>query len=172
MVLPTTAHAAFEKSAEYFGVTSIRVPVHDGFRADAAAMERAITPNTVLLVASAPSYPQARRRSGDGDRPRSRRRAGSPVTSTPAWRRHAADARAPRPPVAPFDFRVPGVTSISVDLHKYGYTAKGASVILHRDRELRRHQTFTTDKLARRGSTRARACSGRRAVARSPRRGR
>ena len=48
-------------------------------------------------------------------------------------------------PIPPFDFRVPGVTSMSVDLHKYGYTAKGASVILHRNRELRRHQTFATD---------------------------
>jgi glutamate/tyrosine decarboxylase-like PLP-dependent enzyme len=47
--------------------------------------------------------------------------------------------------IAPWDFRVPGVTSISVDLHKFGYTAKGASVILHRTRALRRFQTFTTD---------------------------
>ena len=47
--------------------------------------------------------------------------------------------------VPPFDFRVEGVTSVSVDLHKYGYAAKGASVIVHRDRDLRRHQTFTTD---------------------------
>jgi glutamate/tyrosine decarboxylase-like PLP-dependent enzyme len=47
--------------------------------------------------------------------------------------------------VPPFDFRVPGVTSMSVDLHKYGYTAKGASVIVHRNKELRRHQTFVTD---------------------------
>jgi glutamate/tyrosine decarboxylase-like PLP-dependent enzyme len=48
-------------------------------------------------------------------------------------------------PVPAWDFRVPGVTSISVDLHKFGYTAKGASVIVHRTRALRRHQTFTTD---------------------------
>src|SRR5262249_59000606 len=44
-----------------------------------------------------------------------------------------------------FDFRVAGVTSISVDLHKYGYTPKGASVIVHRTKALRKHQTFTTD---------------------------
>src|SRR5688572_26126278 len=48
-------------------------------------------------------------------------------------------------PIPAFDFQVPGVTSISVDLHKYGYTAKGASVIVHRDKGLRRHQTFLTD---------------------------
>lgn len=58
MVLPTTAHAAFEKGAEYFGVTSVRVPVGDDFRADPRAMERAMTTHTVLVVASAPAYPQ------------------------------------------------------------------------------------------------------------------
>src|SRR5262249_1500390 len=58
MVLPTSAHAAFEKGAEYFGVRAVRVPVGGDFRADPAAMARAVTPNTVLLVASAPSYPQ------------------------------------------------------------------------------------------------------------------
>jgi glutamate/tyrosine decarboxylase-like PLP-dependent enzyme len=47
--------------------------------------------------------------------------------------------------VTPFDFRVPGVTSISVDLHKYGYTAKGASVIMHRNKQLRSYQTYVTD---------------------------
>jgi glutamate/tyrosine decarboxylase-like PLP-dependent enzyme len=49
-------------------------------------------------------------------------------------------------PIPPFDFRVPGVTSMSVDLHKYGYTAKGASVIVHRSKELRKHQTFVTNR--------------------------
>ncbi|MBI3782425.1 MAG: aspartate aminotransferase family protein, partial [Deltaproteobacteria bacterium] len=48
-------------------------------------------------------------------------------------------------PIPPWDFRVPGVTSISVDLHKYGYTAKGASVLIHRSKQLRQHQTFITD---------------------------
>src|SRR4029453_6213837 len=58
MVLPSTAHAAFEKGAEYFGVRSVRVPVGDDFRADPRAMARVTGPDTVLLVASAPSYPQ------------------------------------------------------------------------------------------------------------------
>ena len=47
--------------------------------------------------------------------------------------------------VAPWNFSVPGVTSISVDLHKFGYTAKGASVIMHRNKKLRGYQTFVTD---------------------------
>ena len=46
--------------------------------------------------------------------------------------------------IPPWTFSVPGVTSISVDLHKFGYTTKGASVIVHRSRELRSHQTFVT----------------------------
>ncbi|HVM96398.1 MAG TPA: aminotransferase class V-fold PLP-dependent enzyme, partial [Candidatus Acidoferrales bacterium] len=58
MVLPTTAHAAFEKGADYFGVRSVRVPVRSDYRADVTAMASAITPNTVLLAASAPQYPQ------------------------------------------------------------------------------------------------------------------
>jgi sphinganine-1-phosphate aldolase len=145
MVLPTSAHAAFEKGAEYFGVRAVRVPVGDDFRADPTAMERAITPNTVLLVASAPSYPQG---------------VIDPVAEIAAL----AEARGISchvdacmggitlpmmerlgHPIPPFDFRVPGVTSISVDLHKYGYTPKGASVIVYRTKALRKHQTFTTD---------------------------
>lgn len=145
MVLPASAHAAFEKGAHYFGVRSVRVPVRDDYRADVAAMEKAMTPNTVLVVASAPQYPQ-----GIVD----------PVAEIAA----IAAARGVNchvdacmggvtlpmlerlgHPIPPFDFRVPGVTSMSVDLHKYGYTAKGASVILHRNKELRKHQIFTTD---------------------------
>ena len=145
MVLPASAHAAFEKGAEYFGVRGVRVPVGDDFRGDPRAMERAITPNTVLLVASAPSYPQG---------------VIDPVAEIAAL----AEARGISCHVdacmggitlpmmerlgyaiPPFDFRLPGVTSISVDLHKYGYTPKGASVIVHRTKALRKHQTFTTD---------------------------
>jgi glutamate/tyrosine decarboxylase-like PLP-dependent enzyme len=145
MVLPTSAHAAFEKGAAYFDVRSVRVPVRPDFRADVAAMEAAITPNTVLLVASAPQYPQG---------------VVDPVSEIAALAAardinchvDACMGGVTLPmlerlghPVPPFDFRVPGVTSMSVDLHKYGYTAKGASVILHRNKALRQHQTFTTD---------------------------
>jgi len=145
MVLPTSAHAAFEKGAYYFGVKSVRVPVRDDFRADVGAMAAAVNDNTVLMVASAPAYPQG---------------VIDPVADIAALAEHrginchvdACMGGMTLPmlerlgyPIAPFDFRVPGVTSISVDLHKYGYTAKGASVILHRSRDLRRFQTFTTD---------------------------
>ena len=42
------------------------------------------------------------------------------------------------------DFRNPGVTSMSVDTHKYGYAAKGTSVVLYRTEELRHYQYYTT----------------------------
>ncbi len=144
MVLPTSAHAAFEKGADYFGVRSVRVPVAPDFRADPDAMAKAINANTVLVVASAPQYPQG---------------VIDPVEPIAALAAEAGvnchvDA-CMGGMVLPFlerlgqklplwDFRVPGVTSTSVDLHKYGYTAKGASVLVHRTKELRRHQTFTT----------------------------
>jgi glutamate/tyrosine decarboxylase-like PLP-dependent enzyme len=145
MVLPASAHAAFEKAAAYFGVRSVRVPVRDDYRADPGAMAAALTPQTVLLVASAPQYPQG---------------VIDPVADVAALAAErdvschvdACMGGVTLPmlerlghPVPPFDFRVPGVTSISVDLHKYGYTAKGASVLVHRTRELRKHQTFFTD---------------------------
>lgn len=145
MVLPTSAHAAFEKGAHYFGVRSVRVPVGADWRADVAAMAAAITENTVLVVASAPQYPQG---------------VVDPVAEIAALAAargiachvDACMGGAALPflerlgePVPPWDFRVPGVTSISVDLHKFAYTAKGASVIVHRTRTFRRYQTFTTD---------------------------
>jgi sphinganine-1-phosphate aldolase len=145
MILPTTAHAAFEKAAYCFGVSSIRVPVRDDFRAAPAAMAARLTPNSVLIVGSAPAYPQG---------------VIDPIAEIGEMAERAGinchvDAcmggmtlpmlERLGYPIPPFDFRVPGVTSISVDLHKYGYTAKGASVILHRNKELRRHQTFTTE---------------------------
>ncbi len=142
MVLPETAHPAFHKAAHYFGVRPIVVPVDADFRADPEAMERAITPNTVLMVGSAPAYPH-----GTLD----------PIPAlAEVARRHGilfhVDAcvggfflpfaeRLGRE-IEPWDFRVPGVTSLSADLHKYGYAAKGASVILYRTPELRRHQFF------------------------------
>jgi glutamate/tyrosine decarboxylase-like PLP-dependent enzyme len=142
MVLPSTAHPAFEKAAHYFGVQPVHVPVGDDFRAQVDLMEAAITPNTVLMVGSAPSYPQG---------------VVDPIGQLAFLaQKHEilfhVDAcvggfmlpfvRKLGYPVPDFDFQVPGVTSISADLHKYGYAAKGASVILYRSRDLRLHQFF------------------------------
>ncbi|MFJ6673466.1 pyridoxal phosphate-dependent decarboxylase family protein [Actinosynnema sp. NPDC091369] len=141
IVLPETAHAAFHKAAHYFGVRVVAVPVDpDTFRADPAAMAAAIDDSTVLVVASAPSYAHG---------------VVDPVAGIAA----AALARGVRchvdaciggwvlphaPDVPPFDFSVPGVTSISVDLHKYAYCPKGTSVLLHASADLRRAQYFAS----------------------------
>ena len=145
MVLPTSAHAAFEKAAHYFGVRSVRVPVGDDWRADVDAMRAAINERTVLVVGSAPQYPQG---------------VVDPIADLAALAAErdvlchvdACMGGVILPYLArlgyavpEFDFAVDGVTSMSVDLHKFGYTAKGASVILYRSKQLRAHQTFTTD---------------------------
>ena len=144
VVLPSTAHPAFDKAAHYFGLKLLRVPVRGDFRADVDAMRRAITSDTVLVVGSAPSYPHG---------------VVDPIAKLAKLAQEReilchVDAcvggmmlpfvRKLGYPVPDWDFRVPGVTSISVDLHKYGYAAKGASVILYRDKALRRHQLFAS----------------------------
>ncbi|MGB8645988.1 MAG: aspartate aminotransferase family protein [Anaerolineae bacterium] len=142
MILPVTAHPAFDKAAHYFSVKSVHVPVDSNFRAEVDAVRAAITPNTILLVGSAPSYPQG---------------ALDPIADLGRLAREhdlllhvdacvggmlLPFARKLGYPVADFDLSVPGVTSISADLHKYGYAAKGASVILYKTRALRRHQFY------------------------------
>lgn len=145
VVLPTSAHAAFEKACYYFGLETRRIAVDTEWRADVTAMSAAIDSNTVLLVGSAPQYPQG---------------VIDPITEIASLglsldinvHVDACMGGVTLPflerlglPITPWDFRVDGVTSISVDLHKYGYTAKGASVILHRNKKLRSYQTFVTD---------------------------
>ena len=145
VVLPTSAHAAFEKACYYFGLETRRVAVRADWRADVEAMSQSIDENTVLIVGSAPQYPQG---------------VVDPITEIAALARARninchVDAcmggvtltflERLGEEIPLWDFRVEGVTSISVDLHKYGYTSKGASVILHRNRQLRSYQTFTTD---------------------------
>ncbi len=144
MVLPTTAHAAFRKAAHYFGVRVIDVEVGADFRADSAAIGSAITGDTVLVVASAPSYAHgvvdpvpeiARIASAQGIRCHVDACIGGWVLPYAA--------RLGRP-VTPWSFAVEGVTSISVDLHKYGYAPKGTSILLHRSPALRRPQYFAS----------------------------
>lgn len=142
MILPATAHPAFEKAAHYFSVKPVHVPVESDFRADVEATRAAITPHTILIIGSAPSYPQG---------------VIDPIVELAQIAQENdllfhVDAcvggfmlpfvRKLGYPVPDLDFRVPGVTSISADLHKYAYAAKGASVILYKTRALRRHQFF------------------------------
>jgi glutamate/tyrosine decarboxylase-like PLP-dependent enzyme len=145
MVIPSTAHAAFHKAAHYFGVRAVVVDVDpETYTARPEAMAGACDDNTVLLVASAPSYAH-----GVVDPVRE-------VAAIAAERgvRCHVDAciggwilpylRQDGVAVPEFDFAVPGVTSISVDLHKYAYTPKGASILLHRDASSRRSQFFAS----------------------------
>jgi glutamate/tyrosine decarboxylase-like PLP-dependent enzyme len=142
MVVPITAHAAFDKAAQYFNLELARVPVDDGGRADLGAVRAAINRRTVVVVGSAPCFPYG---------------VIDPIAEMAALAAAAGVgfhtdaclggfvlpwARKLGYPVPAFDFQVPGVTSISVDTHKYGYAAKGTSVVLYRGRELRRHQYF------------------------------
>lgn len=145
MVVCESAHAAFHKAAHIFGIALTKTPVRPDWTADTEAMAQAITPNTVLIVGSAPQYPQG------------------VVDDIPAIAAlaKAADANCHVDacmggfvlpfvemlgrPVPPWDFRVDGVTSISADIHKLGYAPKGVSVILYRNKALRAHQTFVFD---------------------------
>lgn len=142
MIVAESAHAAFHKGAHLFDVELVKTRVKDDWTADVSEMAAAVTPNTVLMVGSAPQYPQG------------------VVDDIPAIAALAARAGANchvdgcmggfvlpfaemlGRPVPPWDFRVDGVTSISADVHKLGYAPKGASVVLHRDKALRRYQTF------------------------------
>ena len=144
VVLPVTAHPAFEKAAHYFGIRLVRTPVDSTFRADVDAMKAAITPNTVMIVGSAPAYPQ-------GVLDPIEEMGMLAQTHELLMHVDACVGGYMLPflerlgySIPPFDFRVPGVTSISADVHKYGYAAKGASVILYRNASIRRHQFFVS----------------------------
>jgi glutamate/tyrosine decarboxylase-like PLP-dependent enzyme len=144
MIVPSTAHAAFDKAAHYFRIEKVTVPVGPDGRADASATEAAITHNTAVIIGSAPCFPNG---------------LIDPIEALAALA-HARDlgfhtdgclggfvlpwAEKLGYPVPPFDFRVPGVTSMSADTHKYGYAAKGTSVVLYRDADLRHYQYYKT----------------------------
>jgi glutamate/tyrosine decarboxylase-like PLP-dependent enzyme len=147
VVYPETAHPAWAKAAHYLDMDTVVTPTDEAWRADPEAMAEAVTDDTVLLVASAPSYPHG---------------VVDPVEDVAAI---AADHGIPchvdaciggfvlpfldelgaGHEIPPYDFSVPGVTSMSVDPHKYGYTAKGVSVLLHRDKSHRRDQYYADD---------------------------
>ncbi len=142
VVAPLSAHPAFDKAAHYLGLRIVHTPLTSTGAADASAMEAAISERTILLVASAPSYPHG---------------VIDPIADISVLAQKYnllfhVDACVGGF-ILPFlekngislplyDFRVEGVTSMSADLHKYGYTPKGASVVLYRSRFLRRYQFF------------------------------
>jgi glutamate/tyrosine decarboxylase-like PLP-dependent enzyme len=143
MVVPVTAHAAFDKAAQYFKIKMVRIPVDRNYRADIRAAARAITRRTVVVVGSAPSFPHGMVDPIAELSELARQRGVGFHTDACLGGFVLPWAEDLGYPVPPFDFRLPGVTSISADTHKYGYAAKGTSVILYRGPELRRHQYFT-----------------------------
>jgi len=143
MIVPTTAHAAFDKAAQYFQIKMNRIPVGPDFKADISKTEDAITGNTVVIVGSAPSFPH-------GTIDPIEELSGLARQNNIGFHTDACLGGFILPwadklgyDVPPFDFRLPGVTSISIDTHKYGYAAKGSSVILYRSPKLRSHQFYT-----------------------------
>jgi glutamate/tyrosine decarboxylase-like PLP-dependent enzyme len=143
MVLPETAHAAFDKAAHCLGVEAVKVPVGPDFRADVAATAEAITDRTVLLVGSAPSYPHGAIDPIEELSELARERGIGFHTDACLGGFLLPFAERLGHPVPPFDFRLPGVSSMSADTHKYGYAAKGTSVVLYRGDALRHAQYFT-----------------------------
>ncbi|MBI4307255.1 MAG: aminotransferase class V-fold PLP-dependent enzyme [Chloroflexi bacterium] len=143
MIVPSTAHAAFDKAAQYFNIKMVRIPVDAHYRADVAATRRAITRNTIVVGGSAPSFPHGVIDPIEEMSELAREKViGFHVDACLGgfvlpWAERIGYT------VPPFDFRLPGVTSISVDTHKYGYAAKGTSVILYRGAEMRHYQYYT-----------------------------
>jgi glutamate/tyrosine decarboxylase-like PLP-dependent enzyme len=133
IVLPDTAHLTFDRAAEALGLEVRRVPVGPGFRADVPAMAARMDAETVALVGSAPNYPF-----GTFD----------PIPDLAALARSrgawmhvdacvggflAPYVRRLGHAIPPFELDVPGVTSLSADIHKHGMAPKGASLLLVAD---------------------------------------
>ncbi len=142
VVVPYSAHPAFDKAAALLDLEILHAPLGDDLRADVAAMSGLIDERTIALVGSLPCFPFG---------------VMDPIVEIGAVaERHdlwlhvdacvggyfAPFARMNGVDVPPFDFEVPAVKSISADLHKYGYAAKGASSILYRSEDLKAHMVF------------------------------
>lgn len=146
MVAPVTAHAAFDKAARYFNIRMVRIPVGPDFRADVREAAKAISRRTVVMVGSAPSFPHGTIDPIEELSELARRKGIGFHTDACLGGFVLPWAEKLGYPVPPFDFRLPGVTSISADTHKYGYAAKGTSVVLYRGLELRHYQYYTTSE--------------------------
>ncbi|MFA5669051.1 MAG: aspartate aminotransferase family protein [Balneolaceae bacterium] len=143
IILPETAHAAFHKAAHYLDIKMVIVPIGEGFKVDVEAVKSHITENTIMLVGSSVNYSHG---------------VSDPIEALneialkhDVWLHIdgciggflMAYFRELGHEVPKFDFSLPGVSSLSVDLHKYAFAPKGASVILYRNKDLRKYQFYT-----------------------------
>jgi sphinganine-1-phosphate aldolase len=144
VIFPITAHPAFDKAFQYFGIKPVKIQVDADMRVDLNAVKAAITPNTIMLVGSSPQYPHG---------------VMDPIVELAALaKQHGIGMHVDAcvggfmlpflkklgHEIPPFNFEVDGVTAMSADLHKYGFTAKGASVVIYKDKDLRRFQFFVS----------------------------
>ena len=143
VVIPATAHVALDKGAHWLGIEMRHAPLSDAYVVDVAAMAALVDENTIAIVGSAGNYahglidpiPELGRLAQE-------RGIGLHVDGClggfllPWIEENGVD-------VPLWDFRVPGVTSISADTHKYGYALKGTSTLMYRTKSLRAHQWFT-----------------------------
>lgn len=159
IVMPWSGHPAFDKAARYLDLQIRRAPIAADFTADVDALAALVDEDTVMIVASAPSFPH-----GVFDPIAD---IGRLAQSRDVWMHVdacvggylAPFARRLGYPVPDFDFRIPAVHSISADLHKYGFAAKPASTVLFRDKQLSRHALFEFDAWPR-GHYRSRCFTG------------
>jgi len=143
IIKPQTAHPAFHKAGEYFGITMVDVPVDlPDFRVEPKEIESRINENTVAIVGSAGNYPYGLIDPLDKlSEIALKHGIGLHVDGCLGgfilpWIEKLGYV------IPEFDFRLPGVTSISADTHKYGFGLKGTSVVLYRNKQLRRYQFF------------------------------
>lgn len=142
IVMPYSAHPAFDKACIMMGLEKRRIPVGENHLADIAAMAKACDENTIMLVGSAPSFPYGLIDPIE--------ELGILASKKNIWLHIdacvggyiAPFARMNGAEIPPFDFEVEGVCSMSADLHKYGYCAKGASTVLFRSEALKKHMIF------------------------------
>lgn len=144
IIIPETAHPCFHKAGHYLNVNVKKIPVdRTTFKADVKAMEKAITDQTILLVGSAPSYTHGVIDNIEAIAALAQANNLLCHVDACVGGMFLPFAKMLDYPIPPFDFSVPGVTSISCDLHKFGYVPKGCSSIIYRNKELRQYQLFS-----------------------------
>ncbi|KAI9216338.1 pyridoxal phosphate-dependent transferase [Blastocladiella britannica] len=142
MVVPETIHAAFDKACHYFNIKLVKIPLDKDSRVDLSLMARSINKNTIMVAGSAPNFPHGIIDDIEGISKLALKNKipmhvdcclGSFLM---AFMKEAGFV------VPVFDFRLPGVTSMSVDTHKYGFAPKGSSVIMFKNKSIRKHMYF------------------------------